>query len=302
MATAKEWGAPGRFGAVITAMATPFDADLNLDLDGAATLARWLVSQGNEALVLTGTTGEAPTTSDQEKLDLWAAVSEAVTVPVLVGCGTNDTAHSVSLAARARQVGASGVLAVAPYYNRPSQAGMVAHFRAVAEASGLPVLLYDIPVRTGRRIAFETLVKLISEVPNIVGVKDAAGDVAAAAKLVATLPHADLYSGDDSLTLPLLAVGAAGVIGVATHWAARTFAEMIGSFGKGDVQAAAAANARLLDSYAFESSEDAPNPVPTKVMLAALSLPGGPTRPPMGPVPPGLAERARSVLAGLGRV
>ncbi len=282
-------------------MATPFHPGFELDLDGAARLARWLVGQGNEALVLSGTTGEAPTLSDAEKLDLWAAVAEAVTVPVIAGCGTNDTAHSVALASSAKEVGAAGILAVTPYYNRPSQVGIEAHFRAVAESTDLPVLLYDIPVRTGRRIEFPTLVKLLGEVGNIVGVKDASGDVARAARLVATVPSADLYSGDDSLTLALLAAGAAGVIGVATHWAAGLFGEMIEAFSKGDPAKAAAANAKLFDSYSFESSEVAPNPIPTKVMLEALGLPGGPTRPPMGPVPPGLLETAESVLAALAR-
>jgi 4-hydroxy-tetrahydrodipicolinate synthase len=179
---------PGRFGAVLTAMATPFTADGSLDLDGAAHLARWLVAHGNDGLVVAGTTGESPVLSDGEKRDLWRAVAEAVTVPVIAGSGTNDTAHSVELSRMAADAGAAGILAVTPYYSRPPQTGLAAHFRAVAAATELPVLIYDIPVRTGRKVAHETLVSLAKEVPTIVGVKDAAGDPAASARLLAQVP------------------------------------------------------------------------------------------------------------------
>ena len=144
---------PGRFGAVICAMATPFDADGRLDLDGAATLARWLVDHGNDGLVVAGTTGESPVLSDAEKRDLWRAVRDAVTVPVIAGTSTADTAHSVELTRTAAGIGVAGILAVTPYYNRPSQAGIEAHVRAIAAAADLPVLLYDIPVRTGRKVS-----------------------------------------------------------------------------------------------------------------------------------------------------
>ncbi len=200
---------PGRFGAVLTAMVTPFTADGSLDLDGAATLARWLVEHGNDGLVVAGTTGESPVLSDAEKRDLWRAVSEAVTVPVIAGSGTNDTAHSVELSRMAADAGAAGILAVTPYYSRPPQTGLDAHFRAIASATNLPVLIYDIPIRTGRKVAHETLVSLAHDVATIVGVKDAAGDPAASARLLAETPAGfDLYSGDDALTLPLLAIGA----------------------------------------------------------------------------------------------
>src|ERR1700738_5125936 len=165
---------PGRFGALLTAMITPFDDEGALDLDGAVTLARWLVDHGNEGLVVAGHTGGSPGLSDAEKRDLWRAVAEAVTVPVIAGSTTNDTAHSIELTRAAKEAGAAGILAVTPYYNRPSQAGLDAHFRGVASATDLPVLIYDIPVRTGRKVAHETLVKLAREVPTIVGVKDAA--------------------------------------------------------------------------------------------------------------------------------
>ncbi len=290
----------GRFGAVLTAMATPFSGDGALDLDGAATLARWLADHGNDGLVVAGTTGESPTLSDAEKLDLWRAVSEAVTIPVVAGTGSNDTRHTAELTSRAAGVGAAGVLVVTPYYNRPSQAGLEAHFRAAAAATALPMMIYDIPVRTGRKIAHDVLVRLSREVANIVAVKDAALDLGASARLAAAAgDDLDLYSGNDDQTLPLLAVGAVGVVGVATHWCAPQCQEMIAAFQKGDVGAARTINARLLDSFTFESSDLAPNPIPTKAMLRVLGLPAGPCRPPLGPEPDDTEGRARQVLAAL---
>lgn len=289
-----------RFGAVLTAMVTPFDDDGALDLDAAAALARWLVDQGNDGLVLAGTTGEGPTLTDAEKVDLWRAVREVVTVPVVAGTGTYDTRHTVELTRKAADAGVDGALVVTPYYNRPSQAGLEAHFRAVAAATDLPLLVYDIPVRTGRKVAHDVLVRLAREVPTVVGVKDAAADVGATARLVAAAPAAfEVYSGNDDQTLPLLAVGAVGTIGVATHWAAGPTAEMIASFLKGDVIGAREVNARLLASYSFETGDDAPNPVPAKAMMRVLGHPVGECRPPMGPTPDGLEDRARAVLAGL---
>ena len=294
-------GAPGRFGAVLTAMITPFDASGALDLDGAATLARWLADHGSDGLVVAGSTGESTALSDAEKRDLWRAVCEAVTVPVVAGSGTADTRHSVELTVAAEEAGAAGILAVAPYYSRPPQAGLDAHFRAVAAATRLPVVLYDIPVRTGRKIAHETLVRLAREVPNVAGVKDAAGDLHGSARLRADVPgHFEIYSGDDALTLPLLSIGACGVIGVATHWSGALHAAMIAAFTAGDVVGAREINARLLPSFGFETGELAPNPLPTKAMMRVLGLPAGQCRLPLGPAPPGLEDRAREVLAALG--
>ena len=292
----------GRFGAVLTAMATPFDAAGRLDVAGAAELARWLVSQGNDGLVVAGTTGESPTLSDEEKVGLWRAVATAVDVPVVAGTSTYDTVHSVRLTEAAVAAGAAGILAVTPYYNRPSQAGIAQHFRAVAAAAGgRPVLVYDIPVRTGRRVEPATLLRLGRE-GVIAGVKDATGDPAGAAALIADAPTGfELYSGNDGDTLALLAVGAVGTVSVEGHWATPEVAEMIAAFGKGDVSHARAVNAGLIPSHRYQSSEEAPNPVPTKVMLRVLGLPGGACRPPMGPEPEGLAEQAWAVLAGLGR-
>lgn len=291
--------APGRFGAVICAMATPFHPDGTLDLEGAADLARWLVDNGNDGLVVAGTTGEGTTLTDDEKVDLWQAVRGAVSVPIMAGTGTASTAHSVELTQAAAAVGVDAALIVVPYYNRPSQAGIEAHFRAVADASSVPVMAYDIPRRTGREVKTATWARLAND-GVLAGVKDAAGSPAATATLVKQAPAGfEVYSGDDSLTLALLAVGAVGIISVASHWAAPQISEMIASYTKGDTEAALALNDRLLESWDFQSSDEAPNPVPTKAMLRALGLPAGECRLPMGPTPPGLEEKAKQVWANL---
>jgi 4-hydroxy-tetrahydrodipicolinate synthase len=251
--------------------------------------------------VLAGTTGEAPTLTDDEKVDLWAAVRDAVAVPIVAGSGSYDTRHTVHLSQRAADVGVDGLLVVTPYYNRPSQAGLEAHFRAVGEATDLPFLVYDIPIRTGRKVDTEVLVRLAREVPTMVGVKDAAGDPGTSARLVAEAPDDfDLYSGDDAMTLPLLAIGGAGVIGVAAHWSAPEHAELVSAHTKGDVETARDVNARLLDSYAYETWNGTPQAVTTKALLRELGLPVGRTRPPIGPDPDGLDAAARAILEGLG--
>jgi 4-hydroxy-tetrahydrodipicolinate synthase len=292
----------GRFGTVITAMVTPFDQGGELDVDGAATLARHLVDAGSDGLVVAGTTGEGPVLTDEEKIDLWRAVADAVSVPVVAGTGTNDTAHSIALTQAAGETGVQGVLVVTPYYNRPSQTGLSAHFRAVAGATDLPVLLYDIPVRTGRRIATDLLIELGNTVGTIVGVKDSTADPAAAARVVAETPdHFELYSGDDPLTLPLMAVGAVGIVSVAAHWAAPLFVEMVSAFQSGDLAGAQQANARLFESYQFESSDAFPNPMPAKAACRALGLPAGQCRLPHEVAPSSLDEHARQVVERVGR-
>jgi len=289
-----------RFGRVITAMVTPFDEKGALNLDAAAGLADWLVSNGSDGLVLCGTTGESPVLSDSEEVALTKAVRSTVSVPLLLGTGSNDTAYAVDATRRSAELGVDGVLVVTPYYNRPSQSGLEAHFRAVAAATDLPVVLYDHPGRTGRKISTDLLLRLLREVPNIVAVKDAAGDPAQSARVISEAPAAcELYSGDDAYTLPLLSVGAVGAISVASHWAGRQIGEMIDAFEKGDVATATRINAGLIPSYDFEASEAAPNPIPTKAMLRVLGLPVGQCRLPMGPAPDGLESRAREVLAGL---
>jgi 4-hydroxy-tetrahydrodipicolinate synthase len=289
----------GRFGSVLTAMVTPFDAGGALDLDGAAALGRWLVEHGSDGLVVSGTTGEAPVLSEREKLDLCRAVSEAVTAPVVFGAGTNNTAESIALAREASAAGASAVLVVGPYYNRPPQSGIEAHFHAVAAATELPLVIYDVPARTGRRIAHDVLVSLFRGVSNIVGIKDATGDPPAAARLIADVNGLDLYSGDDAMTLPLLAVGACGVVGVATHWAGLEFQEMIAAFEKGDIAHAREVNARLGESYAYANSETCVFSQSAKAMMRTLGLAVGECRLPLGPAPDGTEARAREVYANL---
>ncbi|MHB1129919.1 MAG: 4-hydroxy-tetrahydrodipicolinate synthase [Ilumatobacteraceae bacterium] len=289
-----------RFGQVLTAMVTPFDVNGALDLDGVRRLAKWLQDNGNDGLVVGGTTGEASTLNDDEKLALFAAAAEAVTIPVIAGTGSNDTAHSVHLTKQASKLGIAGVLAVGPYYNRPSQAGIEAHMRAVCEATTLPVVVYDIPVRTGRKISTATLLKLAHDVKNLAALKDAAGNPGESAVLMSQTPASfELYSGDDGLTLPLMAIGGVGVIGVATHWSAEDHQEMFACWAKGDVVGARKVNERMLESFAFETGDENPNPLPTKVMMNVLGLNVGEARLPMGPPPAGLEARAKHVLENL---
>jgi 4-hydroxy-tetrahydrodipicolinate synthase len=281
-------------------MVTPFSDDGALDLDGVRRLAKWLQDNGNDGLVVGGTTGESATLSDDEKLALFAATVDAVTIPVIAGTGSNDTAHSVHLTKQASKLGIAGVLVVGPYYNRPSQSGIEAHYRAVCAATELPVIVYDIPVRTGRKIATATLLKLARDVKNLAALKDAAGNPAETAVLMSQVPASfELYSGDDSFTLPFMAIGAVGVIGVATHWSAVDHHEMFECWAKGDVVGARTVNSRLLESFAFATGDDNPNPLPTKVMMNVLGLKVGEARLPMGPPSSGLEVRAKQVLENL---
>lgn len=291
-----------RFGRVLTAMATPFTDDGSLDLDGAAALARWLVDHGNDGVVVAGTTGESPTLTAAEHLDLIRTVREAIPGAVVIGgAGSNDTTHAMAMTRTATDMGVDGILSVTPYYNRPSQAGLLAHYAAIAESTDLPIMLYDIPGRTGRKIESATMLALAEAYPNIVAVKDAAGHPGVTAALLARAPEGfEVYSGDDNMTLPLLASGAAGVVGVATHWVAQLMQDMFDAFDAGKHDEARRINARMLSSFEFETSDAAPNPVPTKTMLRLLGLPGGACRPPMGPEPDGLAEVGQAILDELG--
>ena len=239
--------APHRpFGAVLTAMVTPFDADGGLDLDGAAALADHLVDDGNDGLVVSGTTGECPTTTDAEQDRLLRAVLDAVgeRARVVAGVGTNDTAHTLELARAAEKTGAHGLLVVTPYYSKPPQEGLVAHFTAAADATGLPVMLYDIPGRSGTAIASETLLRLADH-ERIVAVKDAKDDLFASAEVMAATDLA-YYSGTDELNLAHLCQGAAGVISVVSHATSRQYAEMVRCVDAGDLAGARDVHQRLL--------------------------------------------------------
>ncbi|MFF5052500.1 4-hydroxy-tetrahydrodipicolinate synthase [Micromonospora sp. NPDC000663] len=268
------------FGRILTAMVSPFTPDGSLDLDGAAQLASHLVDeQGNDALVVNGTTGESPTTTDAEKERLVRAVVEAVgdRAKVVAGVGTNDTRHTIELAAAAEKAGAHGLLVVTPYYSRPPQSGLLRHFTAVADATGLPVMLYDIPHRSGVPIDTETLVRL-AEHGRIVAVKDAKGDLTATSWVTSRTDLA-FYSGEDALTLPALAVGSAGVVGTSTHFTGALTAQMIEAYDAGDMPAALALHRRLLPLFTgiFRTQ----GTILVKAALASLGLPAGPVRPPL---------------------
>lgn len=288
------------FGRILTALITPFSSDGSVDLDVAQQLARRLVEEGNEGLVVCGTTGESPTLSDDEKLAMFSAVIEAVDVPVVAGTVGNNTAHSIELSLKAKSLGVHGILSLCPYYNRPSQAGIEQHLRAIAQAVDLPQVIYDIPVRTGRKVSTEVLLRLAHEEKNIIGVKDAAGNPAETARLIREAPaDFEVYSGDDGLTLPLLSIGAVGTIGVATHWTAPDHVEMFAALETGDLAAATAVNQRMLPSFAFETGDLTPNPIPSKAMMRTLGFEVGQCRLPLGDAPEGLEDEARRVFAEL---
>jgi 4-hydroxy-tetrahydrodipicolinate synthase len=231
-------------------MVTPFAADGSLDLDAAAGLATYLVDElGNDGLVISGTTGESPTTSDAEKADLLRVVLDAVgdRARILAGVGTFNTEHTLELATTAAKLGASGLLVVTPYYSKPPQAGIVEHFRRVADATDVPVMLYDIPGRAGVAIATDTMLRLADH-QRIVAVKDAKGDLTASARVIAQSELA-YYSGDDAMTLPLLSVGAVGVVGTSTHFSAVGTKQLIKAYLAGDVATALRLHQELLPIY-----------------------------------------------------
>lgn len=286
------------FGRVLTAMVTPFTADGALDLDGAQALAAHLVEQGNDGLVVNGTTGEAATTTDAEKADLVRAVVGAVgdRAHVVAGVGTNDTAHSVHLAREAAAAGAHGLLLVTPYYNKPPQAGVVAHGLEVAGATDRPVMLYDIPGRSAIAMETSTLVRL-AEHPNVVALKDAKLDLEATSQLLRAAEIA-VYSGQDSWTLPLLAVGAVGVVGTSTHVTAGPTRELVEAFVAGDVARARAVHERMLPAYTgvFRTQ----GTILVKAALRELRLPGGPVRLPLVDATPEQVDVLRTDLAAAG--
>lgn len=269
------------FGRVLTAMVTPFTADGSVDLAGAQELATHLVDRGrHDGLVVNGTTGESPTVSDTEQVELLRAVVDAVgdRAVVVAGAGTNDTTHSVEKARAAERAGAHGLLVVTPYYNRPTQRGLLVHFRAVADATDLPVMLYDIPPRSQVAIEVDTLAEL-AEHPRIVAVKDAKGNLFDVSR---TLARTDLayYSGDDVLNLALLAVGAVGVVSVVGHVVGPQLADLVAAVEAGDLPRARAVNDGLLPVYAAIMG-GGQGAMMVKAALHALGLPAGPTRPPL---------------------
>jgi 4-hydroxy-tetrahydrodipicolinate synthase len=282
----------GRFGSVVTAMVTPFHDDYSLDLDGAQGMARYLLDNGTDSLVVAGSTGESPTLTHQEKLDLFRAIVQAAggKGQVICGTGTYDTAETVELTREAEEAGADAVLVVTPYYNRPPQRGLVAHFTTVAQSTRLPVIMYNIPGRTACLIEADTLLRL-AEVENIVAVKDATGDFLTASRIIADSPPGfEVYSGDDWATFPFVCLGAMGVVSVASHIAGPQMKEMIELARTGDVSGAWKIHNTLLPL--FKGLFITSNPIPVK---AALEIAGRPVGPPRLPLVPASAEERQTI-------
>ncbi|MFF3764783.1 4-hydroxy-tetrahydrodipicolinate synthase [Streptomyces sp. NPDC001922] len=286
------------FGRVLTAMVTPFSDDGELDIDGAQRLAAHLVDAGNDGIVVNGTTGESPTTSDAEKAQLVRAVVEAVgdRAHVVAGAGTNDTRHSVELARSAEKAGAHGLLAVTPYYSKPPQEGLYRHFSAIADATDLPVMLYDIPGRSGVPINTETIVRLADH-PRIVANKDAKGDLGRASWALARSGLA-WYSGDDMLNLPLLSVGAVGFVSVVGHVVTPELRALLDAHLNGDVAKATEIHQKLLP--VFTGMFRTQGVITTKAALALQGLPGGPLRLPLVELSPEETEQLKRDLAAGG--
>lgn len=269
-------------GRVLTAMITPMKADGSVNFDEAARLARHLAASGSDGLVVAGSTGEAPALSFEEKIELFRTVREAVgsETVVIAGTGTNVTAVSVELTQAAERIGVDGVMLVVPYYNKPTQEGIYRHFRTVAESTSLPVMLYNVPGRTGQRMLPETVQRLAQDVPNIVALKEAGADLEQAAWIRRLTPERfALYSGDDVLTLPMLAVGARGVVSVASHLVGECIQAMIRHFEQGEVSEALRIHLELLP--VFKAMFITTNPIPVKKAVELMGFDAGPLRLPL---------------------
>ncbi|ACX51511.1 dihydrodipicolinate synthase [Ammonifex degensii KC4] len=270
------------FGYVLTAMVTPFDREGRLDLAQAKRLARYLVENGSDGVVVAGTTGESPTLTKEEKIALFTAVTEEIggRATVIAGTGSNDTAQSVELTKAAEKAGVDAIMVVAPYYNKPSQEGLYRHFRTIAESTNLPVMLYNVPGRTAVNILPATVARLAQDVPNIVAIKEASGNLDQVSELRRILPDDfAIYSGDDALTLPILALGGRGVVSVVSHLVGKRLKEMISSYYSGNVTLAAKIHRELypLMKGMFITT----NPVPVKAALNLLGINVGPPRLPL---------------------
>lgn len=280
-------------------MITPFTAAGGVDHDKAWRLARWLSEHGSDGLVVAGTTGESPTLTSEEKVSLFGTVVESVEnkdTRVLAGTGTNDTAESIELSKRAADVGVDGVMAVTPYYSKPEQNGLRAHFEAIADATELPLIVYNIPGRTARLIEIETLAAL-AEHPKIVATKDAVMDLDFTSRTAAEIPGWAIYSGQDSYTWPMMAVGAVGVVSVISHLAGDTVAEMVAAAAAGDVLGARELHARLLP-LSFACFVEA-NPGPLKAALSELWEEVGQPRLPLSPAGDETVQGVLAAVSGL---
>ena len=285
------------FGRLITAMVTPFAKDGSIDWDGVATLANHLADHGHDAIAVNGTTGEAPTTKSSEKLEIIKVVKSAVgsRVKVLSGAGDNETSYTVEQAKRSADAGADGLLIVAPYYNKPPQAGIEAHFKAVADATDLPIMMYDIPGRTGVEIESDTIVRLF-ELPNIVALKDAKGNLAATSDVIAR-SGIPVYSGDDILNLPFLSIGAVGFVSVCGHTVGNELKEMLDAWFAGDTARALEIHQKLIP--VFKGTFKTQGAILTKAAMTLMGLPGGTTRLPLVDATPAqIATLREDLIAG----
>lgn len=272
------------FGQVLTAMVTPFTHDGEVDYDATRKLVNHLIRTGTDALVVTGTTGESPTLSLEEKVAIWRCVIDTVNgrIPVIAGTGTNSTKESIELTKIAEKEGVDGVMLVTPYYNKPSQQGMFEHFKAIAESTTLPIMLYNIPGRSVVNLEVDTIVEL-AKIDNIVSIKEASGNLNAMSEIIERTPDSfTLYSGDDALTLPVLSIGGTGIVSVASHIVGNDMKEMIQAFFNGEVKKAADIHRQLLPI--FNSLFIAPNPTPVKEALAMLGMSVGSVRLPLVPL------------------
>jgi len=287
---------------LITAMVTPFTDDLQVDYSRAAQLAEYLVKNGSQGIVVAGTTGESPVLSDEEKLRLFSVVKEQVgdKIKVWAGTGSYNTQHDIELSREAEKTGVDGILLVAPYYNKPSQEGLYQHFRAIAEAVSLPVMVYNIPSRTGCNILPETMARLAA-IENIVALKESTGDMNQASQLARLLPDTvKIYSGDDSLTLPMMSVGAYGVVSVASHLVGRDIARMIDAFVRGDAPEAARIHLKLFPI--FKGLFITTNPIPVKEALNMMNMQVGGFRLPMTGASEAEKAAIREMLASNGLI
>ena len=284
-------------GTVLTAMVTPFDERGELDLAEAGRLAQWLVERGNEGLIVAGSTGEGQTLSHSERLALIEAVKNAVSdrATVVANTGSNDTRDSVAATAAAQDSGADAILAVVPYYNKPTQKGMLAHFGAIARATRLPIVVYNIPGRTAANMLPETLLELAARHENIAGVKESSGDLKQIATILAQRsPDVGVWAGDDHLFLPCLAMGADGIVGVASHLCSREYGEMIDAYRNGDVARAAQIHLELMPL--FDALFATTNPIPVKWAMRQLDFNVGECRLPLDQLPKANAERLRPLV------
>lgn len=291
------------FGRVLTAMVTPMRSDGSIDGEAATRLARHLASTGSDGIVVSGSTGESPTLSFSEKVELFGLVRSAVnpSVKVLAGTGSNATRESIELTKAAEETGVDGVMLVVPYYNRPTQEGMFQHFQAVASETSLPVMLYNVPGRTAQNLLPETVARLVEHVPNIVAIKEASGNLEQVAEVRQLTPDRfTVYSGDDSLTLPILAVGGAGVVSVAGHLVADRMQQMIELFFAGNVIEAARIHRELLPL--FKAMFVTTNPIPVKVAMRLVGLETGPFRLPLTEPTEGELAAIRQALAAHGLI